>query len=295
MRQRLSGVLCLFLLAIGHPPSALCSEPPTDMALIPAGEFTMGTPDGSNGLADEHPERRVFVASFYLDRFEVTNDAYFDFVLATGHRMPENAQPSATLWAHGLPLPQIRTHPVVNVSWEDAAAYCRWANKRLPTEAEWEKAARGTDGRRYPWGNDWDFAKANSASYWAGRTVDFQSGADWEAFWIKGDGARIAKEQGVRGEILTLPVGSFPSGISPYGIHDLAGNAAEWVQDWYDPNYYRSAPLSDPPGPGRGAIKAMRGGSWLKPAVSLRTTDRDWGLMDSRPSGTGFRCAKDAL
>lgn len=294
MRGQLFGILCCFFLGLCHSPSAISAQLPDGMILIPAGEFTMGTPEGSDGLADEHPERRVFVGNFYLDRFEVTNDAYFEFVLATGHRIPENAKPSATLWTHGFPLPQIKTHPVVNVSWEDAVAYCRWTGKRLPTEAEWEKAARGTDGRRYPWGNDWDFSKANSASFWAGRTIDFQSGADWEAFWIKGEGARIAKEKGVRGEILTMPVGSFPSGLSPYGIYDLAGNAAEWVQDWYDPNYYRSAPLNDPPGPVRGAIKAMRGGSWLKPAVSLRTTDRDWGLMDSRPSGTGFRCAKDA-
>lgn len=291
-----SGILILLslLLAMCDPPSANSSEIPPDMALIPAGEFTMGTPDGSDGLADEHPERRVFIGGFLLDRFEVTNEAYLRFIQATHHRMPENARPSATLWAHGVPLPQITTHPVVNVSWEDAVAYCRWTGKRLPTEAEWEKAARGTDGRRYPWGHEWDLTKANSASYWAGRTIDFQSGADWEAFWVKGDGARLAKEKGVKGEILTLPVGSFPLGISPYGIHDLAGNAAEWVQDWYDPNYYRNAPLSDPTGPGRGAIKAMRGGSWLKPAVSLRATDRDWGPMDSRPSGTGFRCAKDA-
>jgi len=295
MKGRLAGILGLVLLGLCHSPSAISSQLPEGMVLIPAGEFTMGTPEGGGGLADEHPERRVFVGSFYLDRFEVTNGDYFEFVQATGHRMPENAQPSATLWAHGFPLPHIRTHPVVNVSWEDAVAYCRWADKRLPTEAEWEKAARGTDGHRYPWGNEWDFTKANSASYWAGRTVDFQSGVDWEAFWVKGDGARIAKEHGVLGEILTMPTGSFPSGLSPYGIHDLAGNVAEWVQDWYDPNYYRSAPLNDPPGPVRGAIKAMRGGSWLKPAVSLRTTDRDWGLMDSRPSGTGFRCAKDAF
>jgi len=92
-----------------------------------------------------------------------------------------------------------------------------------------------------------------------------------------------------------MPVGSFPESVSPYGLHDMAGNVAEWVQDWYNPNYYNDAPLSDPQGPPRGAIKAMRGGSWLKPAISLRTSDRDWGTMDSRPSGTGFRCAKDAF
>jgi formylglycine-generating enzyme required for sulfatase activity len=263
------------------------------MILIPAGEFTMGTPEGSDGLPDEHPERRVHLSSFLLDRLEVTNRAYAAFVHGTGHRPPANANPRRTLWEHDHPPIGIEDHPVVNVDWNDAAAYCRWAGKRLPTEAEWEKGARGTDGRRYPWGNDWDFSRANSASYWAKRTVDFQSSADWDAFWIQGEGVRLSREHGIKGEVLTLPVGSFPQGASPYGILDMAGNAAEWVADWYDPNYYRNAPLTDPPGPDRGAIKAMRGGSWLKPAVSLRTSDRDWGTMDSRPSGTGFRCAKD--
>ena len=95
--------------------------------------------------------------------------------------------------------------------------------------------------------------------------------------------------------MLTLPVGSFPTSASAYGLFDMAGNVAEWVQDWYDPNYYKHAPLDNPVGPDRGAIKSMRGGSWLKPAVSLRTSDRDWGTMDSRPSGTGFRCSTDAF
>lgn len=291
---RFLGTLLVFL-AISHPLSAIGSDILSDMVLVPAGEFTMGTAAGTDGLPDEHPERRVYLSSFYLDRLEVTNRAYAAFVQSTGHRTPENANPSVTLWEKHHPLPGIEDHPVVNVSWEDAVAYCRWVGKRLPTEAEWEKAARGTDSRRYPWGNEWDFTKANSASYWAGRTIDFQSGADWDAFWLKGEGARLSKEKGIKGEVLTMQVGSFPEGMSPYGALDMAGNAAEWVADWFDPNYYRVAPLTDPPGPTRGAIKAMRGGSWLKPAVSLRTTDRDWGTMDSRPSGTGFRCAKDAL
>jgi len=287
------GLLTL-ILAVGYSPYALSLEPPDGMVWIPAGEFHMGTPDGGNGLADERPERLVFLHSFFLDRFEVTNQDYAGFVDLTGYRAPANNNPASTIWDGPVPPPGIAKHPVVNVSWDDAEAYCRWSGKRLPTEAEWEKAARGTDGRHYPWGNDWDRTKANSASYWAGRTVEFQSGADWDAFWLKGDGARLAKEKGINGEILTMPVGSFPDAVSPYGVHDLAGNVAEWVQDWYDPNYYRQAPLSNPPGPERGAIKSMRGGSWLKPAISMRTSDRDWGIMDSRPSGTGFRCAKDA-
>ncbi|WP_181416809.1 formylglycine-generating enzyme family protein [Nitrospira lenta] len=288
------GVL-LLLLTVSAIRPAFGAEPSADMVLIPAGEYRMGTAEGSDGLADEHPERLIYLHAFFLDRFEVTNQGYAAFVQSTGHRPPANKNPASTIWDGTIYPSAIANHPVVNVSWEDAAAYCQWSGKRLPTEAEWEKAARGTDGRRYPWGNDWSWKNANSASYWAGHTIEFQSGTDWEAFWIKGDGARIAKKQGINGEVLTLPIGSFPDGASPYGIQDLAGNAAEWVQDWYDPNYYRSAPLSNPGGPERGAIKSMRGGSWLKPAISLRTSDRDWGIMDSRPSGTGFRCAKDSF
>ena len=275
-------------------PSVYAAGRAEDMALVPSGEFIMGSPAGHDGLPDEQPQRRVYLGSFYIDRHETTNEAYAEFVHATNHPIPENSNPNATLWTSTGPIPGIDRHPVINVSWLDAAAYCTWAGKRLPTEAEWEKAARGTDGRRYPWGSIWDIRLANSASYWAERTVEFASGADWDAFWIKGEGAALARAKGIQGEVLTLPVGSFPSAISPYGLYDMAGNVAEWVADWYDPNYYKSAPLSDPVGPARGAIKSMRGGSWLKPAISLRASDRDWGTMDSRPSGTGFRCAKDA-
>jgi formylglycine-generating enzyme required for sulfatase activity len=265
----------------------------SDMVAVPAGEFFMGNPAGSGGFEDERPQRRVWLGAFRIDRYEVTNAAYHGFVLATGHRPPANLNPAATLWTHNQPPPGSADHPVVNIGWEDAVAYCRWAGKRLPTEAEWEKAARGTDGRRYPWGNEWDFRKANSASYWAGRTIEFHDGDEWNRFWVAGEGARLAKEKGLRGEVLTLPVGSFPDGASPYGALDMAGNASEWVADWYGPDYYAAAPLSDPPGPASGAVKSMRGGSWLKPAASLRTTDRDYGNLQTRPSGAGFRCAKD--
>ncbi|GKS58248.1 hypothetical protein YTPLAS18_17750 [Nitrospira sp.] len=289
-------LLRLFILVVVvSMPMPATAAPSVEMVTVPAGEFTMGTPIGGDGFPDEAPQRLVYLSAFMIDRYEVTNEAYARFVHETGHPIPENNNPKATLWTDWTTIQSIAKHPVVNVGWLDAVAYCQWRGTRLPTEAEWEKAARGVDGRTYPWGNDWDLSKANSASFWAGRTVDFKSGADWEAFWIKGDGAEIARAKGIRGEALTMPVGSFPQGISPYGIHDLAGNAAEWVEDWHDPNYYRVAPLSNPPGPSRGAVKAMRGGSWLKPYKSLRTADRDWGTMDSRPSGTGFRCAKDAL
>ncbi len=136
---------------------------------------------------------------------------------------------------------------------------------------------------------------ANSANYWAERTIDFKSGADWDTCWLNGEGARLSREKGIKGEDLTMPIGSFSQGASPYGVLDMAGNVAEWVADWFEPNYYRRAPFTDPRGPARGAIKAMRGGSWMKPAVSLRTSDCDWGTMGSHPSGTGFRCAKNTL
>ena len=293
--SRLPAHLLLWC-ALTFPSASLAvdSLDSENMVRISAGEFRMGLAADSGGLPDEQPERTVYLGAYSIDRFEVTNEAYFVFVSGTGHRMPENSNPAATLWKDGAPTQGSERHPVVNVSWTDAEAYCQWAGKRLPTEAEWEKAARGTDGRRYPWGNEWDISLANSASYWAGRTLDFSTGADWEAFWVKGEGARIAKDKGLNGEVLTMPVGSFPAAATLHGLFDMAGNVAEWVQDWYDPNYYRSAPLTNPTGPERGAIKSMRGGSWLKPAVSLRTSDRDWGTIDSRPSGTGFRCARDA-
>ena len=291
--RRVIRLLAFLLLT---SPTVATEPPPLrvhDMVLVPAGEFTMGSPTGTDGYEDERPERRVYLSAFRMDRYEVTNDEYLAFVTATGHPAPANANPTVTLWAEGRPAPGTGTHPVVNVSWEDAMAYCRWTGKRLPTEAEWEKAARGIDGRRYPWGNTWDLLKANSASYWAGRTVEFASGEEWNAFWMRGEGARISRERGIKGEVLTLPVGSYPEAASPYGALDMAGNVSEWVEDWYDPNFYRTGPLTDPHGPDRGFSKGMRGGSWLKPAVSLRTTDRDYGNPQSRPSGAGIRCATD--
>ncbi|MDE3036449.1 MAG: formylglycine-generating enzyme family protein, partial [Nitrospirota bacterium] len=268
---------------------AACQGP---MVLIPAGPFLMGSPEGGDSLSDEHPQRTVTLRAFWMDRYEVTNADYARFVAATGHPAPKNASPAVTLWEQDRPLAGSGQHPVVNIGWQDAAAYCRWANKRLPTEAEWEKAARGTDGRLYPWGNEWDWTRANSASYWAGRTVEFKDGAEWKDFWVNGEGARISKERGLKREVLTLPVGRFPEGASPYGLLDMAGNASEWVQDWYEPYYYLKAPPADPKGPDGILLKVARGGSWLKPAKSLRTADRDYGFPDDPPSGTGFRCAQ---
>ncbi len=286
---------CTFLLACTHHESTAQAEVPSDMVVIPAGEFLMGSPEDGLSFDDEHPQRLVYVSSFSIDRGEVTNAQYQHFVDSTGHPPPNHLTPRFNLWNQTVPLPGSDQHPVVNVSWYDAVAYCRWQAKRLPTEAEWEKAARGTDGRRYPWGMDWDVSLSNSASYWAGQTIEFIDGAAWKAFWMAGDGARVSQERGLNGEVLTLPTGTFPQGASPYGLLDMTGNAAEWVQDWYEPYSYLNAPLSDPQGPNGKLLKVVRGGSWLKPARNLRVSDRDYSLPTDRATGIGFRCAKDVF
>jgi formylglycine-generating enzyme required for sulfatase activity len=145
-----SLLFAFFLITSTEGLSAL--DPAGGMVLVPLGEFLMGSPDGTDAFDDERPQRRIYIGAFWIDRHEVTNADYEAFVKATGHRVPENANPSASLWQNSAPLPGSEKHPVVNVGWDDAAGYCQWQGKRLPTEAEWEKAARGTDGRRYPWG-----------------------------------------------------------------------------------------------------------------------------------------------
>ncbi len=287
-------LLALLILTFGGDRSRVfAADMSASMVLVPAGEFLMGTPESSGALSDEHPQRRILVSAFWIDRYEATNAEYLRFVEETGHPAPAHRTPNLTLWRENRPAAEIHDHPVVNVSWQDAAAFCRWAGKRLPTEAEWEKAARGPDGRRYPWGNTWDYSRANSASYWVGHTVEFKDREEWLDFWKRGEGARIVASQGVKGEVLTLPVGSFPDGTSPYGLHDMAGNVSEWVADYYNPYYYVRAPLSDPPGPPPTILKSLRGGSWLKPASGMRSAYRDYGEPDSRMTGVGFRCARD--
>lgn len=287
--------LCTLLIILSPHQFTTGADLRSEMVLIPGGEFLMGSPDDGLSFDDERPQRKVYVSAFLMDRHEITNARYKQFVDATGFQTPSHTTSQLTLWDHGTPLPGSEQHPVVNVSWDAAVAYCRWQGKRLPTEAEWEKAARGTDGRRYPWGSDWDIAKANSASYWAGRTIEFQNGEEWKAFWVTGEGMRLSRQQGLNGEVLTLPIGTFPDGASPYGVLDMAGNASEWVQDWYEPYSYLNAPLSDPQGPHGQLLKVVRGGSWLKPARNIRASDRDYAFPADRASGIGFRCAKDAF
>jgi formylglycine-generating enzyme required for sulfatase activity len=223
----------------------------TQMVLVPAGKFTRGSKLGD----DEKPVRQIYLNAFYMDKFEVTVGQYARYLEATDMEEPPD-------WSI-MNQPQHQRRPVVNVSWEDAVNYCKWAGKRLPTEAEWEKAARGTDGRIYPWSNE--APTRLHANY--GRK-------DWD------DHQALA------------PVGSFEAGKSPYGIYDMAGNAWEWVFDWYGLDYYKNGPERNPIGPAKGEEKVVRGGSWLYVSDFLRSAHRFNAQPMNRHFGYGFRCAK---
>ncbi|WP_447987005.1 formylglycine-generating enzyme family protein [Nitrospira sp. Nam74] len=242
---------------ISASPAALGLDP-VPMVTIPAGEFLMGSPERM-GRGDERPQRSVYIDAFAIDQVEVTNERYMAFVTATGHRNPPNPYGSGAL----VSVKGIEQLPVVQTTWYDAKAYCSWAKKRLPTEAEWEKAARGTDGRLFPWGNE--PATAARANF----------DREWQV------------------EHTLYPVGSLSAGDSPYGVKDMAGNAREWVQDWYDPEYYAQAPNRNPQGPAqKGVVRSIRGGSWHSPVSDITTTARGRGGFALQTHGTGFRCAR---
>ncbi|MEO0108860.1 MAG: SUMF1/EgtB/PvdO family nonheme iron enzyme, partial [candidate division WOR-3 bacterium] len=181
------------------------------MILIPAGEFLMGSAQGE-GDKDEHPLHKVYVSEFYIDKYEVTNRQYKRFCDATGRNYPPDPELLSSMPNYFNNYPN---YPVVNITWEDARAYCDWAGKRLPTEAEWEKAARGSDGRKYPWGNK---APDGSQCNFADRNLPDVPWCDKDA----DDGYGF-----------TAPVGHYPQGASPYGVLDMAGNVWEWCNDWY--------------------------------------------------------------
>jgi sulfatase modifying factor 1 len=268
-----------------------------DMVLIPAGEFLMGSTkeqvkkvtESYNGkkpwFGNETPQRSVSLKAFYIDKYEVTNSQYKKFVDATGYRVPYVSEPWAQKynWKDGTypPYPLgMGRRPVVLVSYEDALAYAKWAGKRLPTEAEWEKAARGTDGRIYPWGNEWDSSRCNSAERIFGRPViTFNQTRIWEQqFKIK-----------AAFSVFTDPVGKYESGKSPYGCYDMAGNVWEWTSDWYEP-YPGSSYITEEYGK---TYKVLRGGSWYNGRIVLRCPNRNRSFPSYRSANFGFRCAKD--
>ena len=229
------------------------------MVLIPAGEFWMGSPDGE-GSTDEHPRHRVYLDAYAMDKFEVTVSRYAKFLKSSGRRPPE-------YWDQGN-TDKHNNLPVVGVNWHDAEAYCQWAEKRLPTEAEWEKAARGTDGRMYPWGNEGPTP----------RLANF--------------GKDYTNVNNVYDERLA-PVERFEAGKSPYGLHHMAGNVWEWTADWYDEQYYEKSPPQNPKGPSSGTQKVIRGGSWSDAPFNVRSAHRNGLTPTNRYNHFGFRCAQD--
>ena len=282
MHQILSGLS----LAKDHTPPGMAYVPPGPTVIGMDKDPTKGTMPGSESVSmyqkrmsmpwskeafhDEGPAHWVFLDGYFIDKFEVSNDQYGEFMKATGHAGP-------AYWDD--PRLNKPNQPVVGVNWFDASAFCEYKGKRLPTESEWERAARGPNGLRYPWGNELDPLKANYGLTRSG----------------------------------TLPVDSVPEGASPFGLHHMAGNVFEWVQDWYDPNFYQKTPHpANTAGPLKpiwlggtgtyvdrltvGAKRVIRGGSWTASESSITTTHRFWNhpSNNSYGVGLGFRCAQTA-
>ncbi len=236
----------------------LMEKDPVEMITIPAGSFIRGSAPGE-GRLDEQPQRKIFVKSFSIDKYEVSNARYFAFLEETLHKPPFNIYGKALLTSET----GIQDLPVVQVTWHDAVDYCFWAGKRLPTEAEWEKAARNGDTRLYPWGNE----------------PPTPERAQFEGDW---NGKNTLKK-----------VESLAKGQSAFGVFQLAGNVREWTQDWYDPEYYTKSPDKNPQGPETGILKVIRGGSWRSFDTDLRVTSRGKGGFALKTHGIGFRCARN--
>jgi formylglycine-generating enzyme required for sulfatase activity len=235
--------------AAGGGFACTSSVQPGDMVSVPAGDFAMGcAPNDTQCREDEKPQHMVTLQAFEIDRTEVTQEQYAACVQAKACGAPVCAWDCTKT-----------AYPAACIDWAQAKAYCAWAGKRLPTEAEWEKAARGTDGRIYPWGNDPpDCAHLNMSS---------------------------CGEQAV-------PVGTFPAGASPYGALDMAGNVVEILADWYDPTYYATSPQNEPTGPATGTRYVGRGGGYKSMLVWERASSRDWYDVSDAKEPLGFRCAR---
>ena len=230
-------------------PLAVNAKDGSVLVYVPNGSFEMG--DGRNGDCLKH---RVEVSGYWIGVYAVTNAQYGRFVEATGHRAPDNS-----IWRDAAK----QDHPVTDVSWDDAVAYANWAGCVLPTEARWEKAARGPVGLIYPWGNEWDPSRCRHDKNRGGET--------------------------------TIAVSGYASGVSGYGTYQQSGNVWEWCSDWYDENHYRSSPPRDPGGPSGGSFRVYRGGCWWSVAPAIfRAANRLRNSPGHRNDYLGFRLARIA-
>lgn len=271
-------------LAIAGPPETITAKDGSKMVLIPGGNFMMGS--GDDDIKEFAPWHKVYVDDFYMDVYEITNEQFARFLnsvkppegknnrrwnwvvirndLATEERF--TWWPTEILYEDGKYVASegYKRHPVITVSWYAADEYCRWAGKRLPTEAEWEKAARGgLKKKRFPWGNEIPTGGVIFNRVWKDNMEPAPTG----------------------------PAGNyFPNG---YGLYDMAGNVWEWVADWYDPSYYEKSPSDNPQGPKKGDFKVLRGGAWHNYAMALRVAIRNNESPLSTSDGVGFRCARD--
>jgi len=241
-------------LVASDPLPEITDDKGAEMVLVPEGDFLMGS---ERGETDEQPPHTVYLDAFYIDKFEVTNKLYKACVDDGKCDPPRQTyffveSPNNIYYDNS----QYDNYPVVYVDWNMSKAYCEWRGTRLPTEAEWEKAARGTEGNMYPWGKDLDCQKAN-----------YQNCVN-----------------------RTSEVGDYQNGVSPYGVYDMTGNVWEWVADWYSDNYYSNSAPNNPLGPVSGQARVLRGGSW--PRFDVTTYHRNKFAPDYNTFDIGFRCAR---
>ena len=298
------------------------SQDGADLVWVPGGTFNMGSAEedvrrlwatygwderwwaqvGGHGELSPH---EVEIDGFWMYRDPITIGHYFHFMQETGYPPPVDPTvhgPENSAWHDGEPLPGTEDLPVSSVSWDDALAYCTWAKARLPTEAEWEYAATGPEGRIFPWGNDWEPGACRCAEEVAGRS--FRSNDDWR-LWLNGGGrgpdgklppscwlaTHVAQVEG------PTPAERYPRDVSWCGVRGMAGQVREWCADWYDPNYYPRSPRRNPPGPdhhgsrpGFPPCRVLRGGAWLSPAYTSRGAQRLFYPPHSRDTNDhGFR------
>lgn len=246
-----------------------------DMVYVPAGDFLMGsTNSDSSASADEKPQRIVYLDAYWIHTYEVSNDMFSEFVTDTGYETAAERQGYSYMytssgswgefagvnWRHpmGASTNADGSLPVVHVNFYDASVYCEWAGGLLPTEAEWEKAARGEDGRIFPWGNKFDSSLLR---------YDASGGP--------------------------VSIDSYPGGQSPYGVYNMAGNVFEWTGDWYSASYYEISPGVNPAGPSSGDLIALRSGGWNSSQSNVRTANRDVSGPEYMNHLLGFRCVFD--